>query len=142
MEDLTNELKNYKTSEMKSYCKNSDLSELHDLKLYLDDLYYNTTTCDMPDKLYDILKKALKKRDPDYIPPVGAKLRRNDNEVKLPVWLGSADTITPDEPNDLSRWIEKNDCDNVIVSDKLDGVSGTLTYRTVSYTHLTLPTKA
>ena len=80
-------------------------------------------------KLYDILKKTLMKRDPDYIPPVGSKIRQNENRVNLPFWVGSSDKITPDEQKELNRWISKNPCDNVVLSDKLDGVSGTFSYK-------------
>jgi DNA ligase (NAD+) len=67
------------------------------------------------------------KRDPDYIPPVGAKIRSSENRVKIPFYMGSADKITPDEQRELDRWFEKNLCEGVVVSEKLDGVSGTFT---------------
>jgi NAD-dependent DNA ligase len=38
--------------------------------------------------------------------------------------MGSIDKITPDEHKELIRWIEKNPCNELMVSEKLDGVSG------------------
>lgn len=121
-----NKIKLYNTKEMKKYCTTEDLDKLHSLKLYLDDLYYNTDCSDISDNMYDILKDTLIKRDPKYIPPVGAKIRNHENRVKIPFWMGSADKITPGEQKELDRWIEKNPCEYCMISEKLDGVSGTL----------------
>lgn len=122
-------IKKYSIRQMEKYCNTHDLDELHKLKLHLDDLYYNTDETELPDTLYDILKDTLTKRDPNYIPPVGAKIRKHENRVKIPFWMGSANKITPNEPRDLIRWIDNNKCDSVVISEKLDGVSGTLVYK-------------
>lgn len=127
MDKIIKKIEKYDTEKMNKYCNVAELSELHSLKLYLDDLYYNTDKYELSDKLYDILKDVLVKRDPGYIPPVGAKIRSHENRVKIPFWMGSADKITPDEQKELDRWFEKNHCKELIVSDKLDGVSGTFT---------------
>lgn len=120
-------IQKYTRKEMKKYCKSTELSDLHALKLYIDDLYYNTNSPGMSDDLYDILKDMLIKRDPDYVPPVGAKIRHHENRVKLPYWMGSATKITPGEQKELDRWLDKNPCDVLVISEKLDGVSGTFT---------------
>ena len=122
-----NKIQQYTIKEMKKYCHIEKLSELHSLKLYLDDLYYNTDKPELHDKLYDILKDIVMKRDPTYTPPIGAKIRKNKNRVKLPYWMGSATKITPDEQKELDRWLGKNPCDELVISEKLDGVSGTFT---------------
>lgn len=122
--DNLDQIKSYTIKEMKKYCMKEDLKKLHNLKIYLDDLYYNTDHTDISDNIYDILKDSLIKRDPDYIPPIGAKIRKHENRVKIPFWMGSADKITPDEQKELDRWIEKNPCDYCMISEKLDGVSG------------------
>lgn len=109
--------------ELKKYFNEEKLSLLHKLKLYLDDLYYNTGQTTVEDIKYDLLKDILKTRDPKYVPPVGAKLRDGDNRVKLPFWLGSADKITPSEPDTLARWKKENRANNYVISAKLDGVS-------------------
>jgi DNA ligase (NAD+) len=123
--EIANKIKSYDLKQMLKFCQQEDLSKLHCLKLYLDDLYYNTSTNIISDALYDVLKRLLIKRDPSYVPPVGAKIRSNQNKAKLPFYMGSLDKITPDEQKELDRWLEKNKCDELIVSDKLDGVSGT-----------------
>ena len=45
------EINEYNTSDMRKYCKKTDLDELHKLKLYLDDLYYNTDISGLSDKI-------------------------------------------------------------------------------------------
>jgi DNA ligase (NAD+) len=125
--DKLSKIQNYDTKKMKKYCSKADLDDLHTLKLYLDDLYYNTADPELSDQLYDILKDTLMKRDPEYVPPVGAKIRKHENRVKIPFYMGSTDKITPDEQKELDRWIEKNPCKDLVISEKLDGVSGTFT---------------
>ena len=121
-------IKEYDTKNMKKYCMDyTDINDLHNLKLYLDDMYYNTDSPGLSDNLYDILKDSLIKRDPNYIPPVGAKIRISDNRVMLPYWMGSASKITTNEQKELDRWIYKNKCEKILISEKLDGVSGMLT---------------
>jgi len=125
MEKTSQKISEYTTKQMKEYCTKEDMDSLHSLKIYLDDLYYNTDVPGVSDDLYDVLKDWLMKQDPDWVPPVGAKIRVNENRTTLPYWMGSADKITPDEAKELSRWFDKNPCKNLFISDKLDGVSGT-----------------
>jgi len=108
---------------LKEYFNTEKLPVLHSLKLYLDDMYYNTGESSVEDIKYDLLKDILVSRDPKYVPPIGAKLREGENRVKLPYWLGSADKITPNEPDALSRWKKNNPTEKYVVSAKLDGVS-------------------
>lgn len=124
MDKNTTKIYKYTASEMKEYCSKSNIKDLHLLKIYLDDLYYNTDKSVLQDKLYDILKDFLIKEDPVWIPPVGAKIRSNDNRSVLPYWMGSADKITPDETKELNRWFDKNSSKKLFITDKLDGVSG------------------
>ena len=121
-------IKNYNIKQMKKHCSDVDIKELHALKLYLDDLYYNTEYSGLSDYLYDILKDTIMKKDPNYIPPVGSKIRSNENRIKLPYWMGSASKITPDEQKELDRWLKKNPSEECVISEKLDGVSGTFTH--------------
>lgn len=129
MDKAIQKISEYTTKQMKEYCTQEDMEDLHSLKIKLDDLYYNTDSPGISDSLYDVLKDWLMKNDPDWIPPVGAKIRDNDNRTTLPYWMGSADKITPDEEKELARWFEKNPCKNLFVSDKLDGVSGTFVHK-------------
>ena len=121
--ELSLKLSEYSGKKYLDYIKTQSLDNLHHLKLYLDDIYYNTEESVFDDKRYDILKEFLS-GDPNYVPPVGAKIRVHENRVTLPFWLGSASKITPDEPGELDRWIKKNPNPQVIVTEKLDGVSG------------------
>lgn len=122
--ELSQKVLKYTEFEYKNYINTSNLQELHTLKLYLDDMYYNTSDHIIDDKRYDILKDTLTKRDPNYIPPVGCKIRENENRVTLPFWMGSVNKTTPEDENDLTRWVSNNPCKEVIITEKLDGVSG------------------
>jgi DNA ligase (NAD+) len=117
MEKEVEKIQKLKLSEIKDFLTTKSLKELYDLKEYLDDVYYNSGDSILSDSKYDILKDFLKDAR------VGAKLRTNENRVKLPYWLGSADKLTPENPGELKRWIEKNKVDTYIITDKLDGVS-------------------
>lgn len=88
----------------------------------LDDLYYNEGMSVITDEKYDIIKEYINDKK------IGAKLREGDNRAKLPFWLGSADKVTPENPNEFKRWKEKNLADEYIASAKLDGVSCLLVY--------------
>jgi DNA ligase (NAD+) len=119
------EIKEYSEKQMKKYCENEDISELHILKLYFDDFYYNSSDSELSDNLYDIIKDELMKRDIDYKPPIGSRIRDKENRVKIPFYMGSADKFTPKDQKELDRWIKKNPCSSLMISEKLDGVSGT-----------------
>lgn len=109
--------------DLAEYLTSENLTKLHNFKLFMDDIYYNTGEDTITDWRYDMLKDILQLRDLDYVPPVGATLRKGENRVALPFWLGSADKITPKETDVLRRWKSNNKASSYIVSDKLDGVS-------------------
>lgn len=121
-EQLVEELNNLSTTDAEIFLNEENLERLQQFKLYLDDLYYNTGDSTLEDIKYDLVKDVLQKRDPDYVPKVGAKLRVGENRVKLPFWLGSADKIVP-ESKELDKWLVKNKASSYVISDKLDGVS-------------------
>lgn len=108
---------------LQDYFDTEKLSVLHKVKLYLDDKYYNDGISPLSDVRYDMLKDTLIRRDKNFVPTIGAKLRTGENRVALPYWLGSADKITPEEPDMLARWVKDNSAKKYIISDKLDGVS-------------------
>ena len=120
-------LKNYSNNDLINYLlTEKDLNHLHSLKIILDDLYYNTTLQELTacpvslvnsncfsDEQYDILKDIITTRDPDYIPPVGIRIRENSNdgisrEVNLPFFLPSIDKIKQHDNKKLQNWIKKN----------------------------------
>lgn len=106
------------------YFNMESLDKLHALKLYADNMYYNEgKDSGISDYQYDILKDTLTRRDPNYIVPIGAKIREGENRVKLPFWLGSMDKIKPEDTQALSKWQDENKSNDYIIQDKLDGVS-------------------
>lgn len=121
MEDIQARLLTEKGARLKEYLKNQDVKLLEKVKVQLDDLYYNTGDSIVSDENYDILKDILSGMG--KVLPVGAKLREGENRAELPFWLGSADKITPNEPEVLKRWLVNNRAGGYIVSEKLDGVS-------------------
>jgi NAD-dependent DNA ligase len=108
-------------------CFNSEPFEfLNQIKIYIDDLYYNTgNDTGLTDEQYDMLKDTLISRDPNYIPPIGAIVRETENRVKVPYHMGSMDKFRPDRKEDvikLRKWIKKYNS-TFLIEDKLDGVS-------------------
>ena len=112
-------------SEWLEYCQKTELKTLHSLKLTNDDLYYNTSKTPIPDWKYDILKETLEKRDPDYVAPIGTRIRKNENRTNLPFWLGSMNKFRPVEEEEpyILRWFENNKSREYIIESKLDGLS-------------------
>src|SRR3990167_7745484 len=127
MQNQIKEIEPLTKHELESYLNNKNLLTLQKLKIHLDDLYYNTGESTLEDWQYDMIKDVIIKRDKSYIPTVGATLREGENRVKLPYWLGSADKITPKEPDALKRWLNNNPSPSYLISEKLDGVSCLLT---------------
>jgi DNA ligase (NAD+) len=123
MDKLQVQVAEYDVKNYNKFCNTEPLEILHQFKIYLDDLYYNTDTGNFPDKKYDKLKDILTNRDPNYIPPVGITIRNHENRAMLPYYMGSADKITPVESKKLDRWLDKNSCVDCVISSKLDGVS-------------------
>ena len=110
---------------------NIKLKALVQLKEYLDDKYYNTgDKCEFTDEQYDILKDVIINYNPIEKNKVGAKIRVDNNRVKLPYWLGSIDKIKMEEKNKLDNWIKKNSSEEYIIENKLDGISCLLIYDT------------
>lgn len=113
--------------EFKEYVTTEKLKVLHSLKLKQDDIYYNTSSAGIGDEKYDILKDTLIKRDPTYIPPVGAPVRKGEKRVTLPVWMGSMDKLshTDDKQTtkEIEKWVKENPAKAYNISAKLDGVS-------------------
>ena len=125
MNSLLNKLSKLKDDKLLIELKKIDIGKLKSLKEYLDDKYYNTEeTCEFNDFQYDILKDLITEIEGEnYIHSIGSKVREDDNRVKLPVWLGSLDKIKPEDKNKLNNWVAKNNFENYIVENKLDGVS-------------------
>jgi NAD-dependent DNA ligase len=110
--------------DIKNLLNKKELYELHNLKNYCDEIYYNSEDKDLDilkDEIYDILVEIISNREtPNYIFPIGTKIT-TDKEVKLPCFLGSMNKLKSD--NDINKWITKHKDDFYLVEDKLDGVS-------------------
>ena len=106
------------------YLLSESLSVLHQVKLYADDLYYNTgKSSGLNDWRYDAIKETLSIRDPHYIIPTGAKIREHENRVELPIWLGSMNKFKPEDDKGIERWLSSNKASEYIIENKLDGIS-------------------
>lgn len=90
------------------------------------DAYYNTDKPLLSDNAYDTLFLILEERDPGnaILKKVGAPVNKEDR-VKLPYYLGSLDKVKPAEKS-LTKWL-KNHSRNILISDKIDGLSSLLT---------------
>ena len=92
-----------------------------------NDSYYNTDQSILKDSVYDILKDILQERKPDstILKQIGIEIIDNDKEI-LPYHMGSMNKFK--KPNNIKLWIKEyfGVSDNVVISDKLDGVSGLL----------------
>lgn len=103
--------------------------ELESIINYAKDKFFNTGQPVMEDTIYDILIDFVKKKYPKslILKEVGIKLKSKD-KVKLDYWLGSMEKIKPNT-KELDKWLDKYK-DNYVLSDKLDGISALLIYRT------------
>lgn len=131
LKELIKYLNNLSTNDFEKKINTYDLNFLHKIKLYLDDLYYNTgIESGLDDYKYDILKDVLQERDPKYVPPIGAEIRNDNREVSLPFWLGSMNKIKYEGSSDvLRRWLSKHKAEEYIIENKLDGISCLLEFR-------------
>ena len=92
------------------------------------ELYYNKEAI-LSDDTFDFLELELKHRDPEnkYFSNIGAPVREDVVKVDLPFWMGSLDKIYPDT-REYDIWFQKNPLGPYLVTQKLDGASGLLSY--------------
>ena len=122
MQKVISKIESLQEKDFKEYIDTESLSLLHEVKLYTDDIYYNTgNSSGLTDWKYDSIKETLNKRDPNYIVPTGTRIRENENRAKIPFWLGSMDKKKDEK--DISKWLCSNKAKNYIIEHKLDGVS-------------------
>lgn len=122
MQSKVHKISTLSEKDLERYANTTSLQLLANIKLYLDDKYYNSgEDTGISDWKYDILVDQMKKRG--YKVPVGAKLREGENRVQLPFWMGSMNKFKPGDEKDIERWLERNPAKRYIVEDKLDGVS-------------------
>jgi NAD-dependent DNA ligase len=124
MENVITKILSLSEKEFGEYLLSESLSVLHSVKLYADDIYYNSgKSSGLNDWRYDALKDTLNIRDPHYIIPTGALIRDHENRTKLPFWLGSMNKFKPEDDKAIIKWIASNKSPEYIIEDKLDGIS-------------------
>ena len=106
------------------YGQNTKTEKLELVLRKLSHYYYNTSKVLVSDDVFDTLKEALEKRDPNnsFLSEVGVLISKE--KVKLPYWMGSLDKIKP-STDSLNKWLEDYH-GSYVLSDKLDGVSALL----------------
>lgn len=104
--------------------------ELESIILLAVDKFFNTNKPIMEDNVYDILIDFLRTKYPKskVLKQIGTKIK-SKNKVKLDYWLGSMDKIKPSMTKDFEKWLSKYH-GKYVISDKLDGISALLVYRT------------
>lgn len=117
------------TKSLKIYANKLELDILISILRKAKDAYYNTDNQLLDDSTYDILEDVLRQRDSSnkFFEEIGAPVSKTISLVKLPFNMGSMDKIKPDTLK-LKRWLTTYKPPYVI-SEKLDGVSGLLTYQ-------------
>lgn len=120
--ELMTRLREMSFSEFKQFIEDQDRDTLKDLKDTMDDLYYNTGEDTVQDYKYDYLKDYLVRVYKEKV-KVGAEIRKGENRVQLPYWLGSMDKVYPEDKDVFKKWLSRNPAGSFVVSEKLDGVS-------------------
>ena len=102
------------------------MTEIKKLVEY-DNLYYNEGSSPIDDVEYDRLKEELKLKFPDdpYFTEVGSGVKNGD-KVKLKYILGSLNKVKIDT---IQKWLDEQESDKFIISEKLDGVSFAVNYK-------------
>ena len=120
MERELNKISKYSEKKFIEYLNSQSIDDLHKMKLYTDDIYYNTGNNNiLEDDRYDLLKENIIMRNPT-LNEVGAIVKKGER-VNLPYWLGSMDKLSDNK--NINRWIDKFNTSNYILEYKLDGVS-------------------
>ena len=105
----------------------NSLEEIIELLTSCDDAYFNADEPVLSDREYDILKRKAFAMEPsnDYFVKIGSDVR--GGKIKLPYSMGSLNQVYEGE---VSDWVSKYSLEkkDVVVTDKLDGVSCMLVY--------------
>ena len=112
------------------------IDELETVISYANNKYRNTNSPILSDEIYDIAVDFLILKNPKskLLKEIGGKVK-SKNKVKLDYWLGSMNKIKPSNINEFNKWINKYE-KPYYVSNKLDGISAMIVYRTNSIINL------
>ena len=91
------------------------------------DLYYSSSETILTDQEFDILKDFLEENYPNnpFLKEIGAPVKMDGLKVQLPVHMGSMNKKKTEK--EVESWM-KNYPGDVVISDKLDGISFLLVY--------------
>ena len=92
------------------------------------ELYYSSSKTILSDQEFDILKDFLEEKFPNngFLVEIGAPVKMDGLKVQLPVHMGSMNKKKTEK--EVESWM-KNYPGDVIISDKLDGISFLLVYK-------------
>jgi len=114
------------------FLKSATVDVLENMLRSASKAYYNTSTTEMSDHLFDMAKDRLEELDPTnpFLSEVGAEIgaeaAETSTKVDLPYWMGSLDKVR-DSDKGIAKWTHDYPGE-VVISDKLDGNSGMLVY--------------
>ncbi len=108
-----------------NFIKASKKKDIINVLKEADVAFFNSGVPRLTDDIYDIIKDYIRKKYPKdpYLQRVGADV---DNKVKLPYYMGSQNKIK-DSEEEITKYKKKYP-GPYLISDKLDGVSGLITY--------------
>lgn len=107
------------------YVKNEKEDKVIDFLKKASYEYYNTENTLVSDEIYDVIYDTLKQHNPknNFFQTVGYEEKSQD-KVKLPMFMGSQNKIKTEK--ELKNWVNKNECENYLITPKIDGSSGLL----------------
>lgn len=118
---------NYITNYPDEFGNNTQLIILENLLKRANNSYYNSDESIISDNVYDKLFDILKKRNPnsELINQIG-NIVNSGHKIGLPIHMGSMNKLKT--PESIKKWIDKNECLEYFVSEKLDGTSCGIQY--------------
>ena len=113
----------FNIKKLEKYFKTEKLEKLHNIKIFLDEKWYNSGIEFLSNNNYDLFKEILKYRESeDFIMPIGYEIKKGER-IKLPYHMGSMDKFKPENKREIENWLKKYKANNYIIESKLDGIS-------------------
>ena len=124
---IKSKLKNIEKNPIQ-FVKESSIKQLEGFIRNANQAYYNTGKPLINDEAYDIIIDNFRLKSPNnkVLNQIGAPIRSQVVKVKLPFWMGSMNKVKP-KSRDLELWLQKYQ-KPYYISQKLDGLSGMVTY--------------